>query len=66
MKKTYTTPTAKVFNIILRGKLMIGSTEKSVEVDNTGTPIDLDEDEDAALGRQQNGLGSNSLWSNEW
>ena len=64
MEKIYITPCTEIYKVQITNHLLIGSDEKSVEIDTGGTPIDIDDDQDAALGRQQDNRGS--VWDNIW
>ena len=65
MKKIYKTPRTELFKIQITNHLLIGSDNKEIGIDDSGgTPIDLGEDPDAALGRQQE--NRSSVWDNIW
>lgn len=64
MKKIYKTPCTELYKVQITNHLLIGSDEKSVEIDTGETPIDIDADPDAVLGRQQD--NRNSVWENIW
>ena len=64
MEKIYITPCTEIYKVQITNHLLIGSDEKSVEIDTGGTPIDIDEETNAALGRQQDNCGN--IWDNIW